>query len=114
MPIVPIPYVQFGIGALLVIVSLPLCFKLVPRNCFYGVRIRKAFVSDANWYAINSFGGTVLVACGLFLMFFAYMTWDIAPQPRDPLAAVDLMAPLPVLALALIFIQIYARKLPDE
>jgi hypothetical protein len=30
------------------------------------------------------------------------------------LAAVDLMAPLPVLALALIFIQIYARKLPDE
>jgi uncharacterized membrane protein len=114
MPLVPIPYVHVGIGALLTIVSLPLCFKLVPKNNFYGIRIPKAFISDANWYAINCFGGVVLTLGGLFLMLFGYLTWDSAPSPNDPMAVIDMVAPLPVLALAIVIILVYARTLPEK
>ena len=114
MPLVPIPYVHVGIGALLTISSLPLCFKLVPKNRFYGVRVPKAFVSDANWYAINCFGGVALLLCGLLLILFGYLTWNIAPSPRSPMAVIDLIAPLAGLVLAIVLVQIYARSLPNK
>ena len=113
-PLVPIPYVQMGIGALLAVVSIPLIFKLVPMNPFYGVRIPKAFASESNWYAINRVGGVALFCSGLFLVFFGYLTWNTAPPPRNPMAVVDLLAPLVVLPLAFCLIVLYARTLPGK
>jgi len=110
----PIPYVHIGLGALLTIVSPPLILKLVPMNRSYGVRIPKAFVSDANWYAINRVGGVALLICGLALVLFGCVTWNTAPAPSNPMAVVDLVAPLVVLPLALCLIALYARTLPDR
>jgi hypothetical protein len=112
--LVPIPYVHIGIGTLLVTVSIPLIFKLVPKNHFYGVRIPKALVSQANWYTINRFGGVVLLFCGLLLVFFGYATWNTPPSPDNPMAVVDLIVPLIVLLPAICLIVLYARTLPGE
>ncbi len=45
-------------------------------NCYYGIRIRKAFRSDEDWYDINEYGGRVfirwsfgIIVCGIILMF---------------------------------------------
>jgi uncharacterized membrane protein len=49
-----------GVGLVILFVCLPLIFRKVPMNHFYGIRIRDAFVSDKRWYDINAYGGKVL------------------------------------------------------
>ncbi len=56
----------FLIPSILVIVlSVPLCLKLIPRNRFYGVRMRKTLASDENWYPINQRAGYLMILASL-------------------------------------------------
>jgi len=111
---VPIPDVLTGLGLLYAVLSLPLIFKMVPKNRFYGIRIRKAFVSDGNWYAINKAGGILIFVCGLLLVVFAHVTRDLAPSPRSILAPVYLIAPLAVEAVvASLALLAYEGRLKD-
>ena len=70
--IVPIPYVHVGMGLLAILLSVPLILRTVPMNCVYGIRVRKAYVSEENWYRINAFGGKAIFAFGLFLLGFSF------------------------------------------
>jgi hypothetical protein len=88
--IVPIPWVQVGMGLVTILVSVPLALGRVPMNRLYGIRIRKASGSQRNWMAINVHGGRLFLAFGLFL---------VAP----------LLGLLPVL----LGINAFARRLPD-
>jgi hypothetical protein len=64
-------------GVLIFLLSLPLVYRKVPMNHFYGVRIRSSFESDRRWYDINAYGGRLMAigslpivgagAAGLFL-----------------------------------------------
>jgi hypothetical protein len=63
-------------GVLMFLLSLPLVYRKVPMNHFYGVRIRASFESDRRWYDINAYGGRLLaigslpiVAAGLAGLF---------------------------------------------
>jgi len=113
--IVPIPYVHVGMGALLALLSIPLIVRKVPMNHLYGIRIRKAFVSRANWDAINSFGGKLFFAFGLLLMIYGWFSLGWAPSPRSSLAPVFLIAPLAVaLAVGAILMSVFASRLPDR
>jgi len=50
-------------NALFVFVSLPLVFRWVPRNFFYGYRTRATLGSDVVWYEANAyFGWRFLIA----------------------------------------------------
>ena len=71
---IPIPYVHGGIGILTVLLSIPLILRIVPMNRVYGIRIRKAFISPHNWYAINAYGGKLLLAFGL-VPAFIQLAW---------------------------------------
>lgn len=55
-------------GFVLFCVSWPLICRKIPRNHFYGIRIREAFVSADRWYEINAVGGRHLAgaACAIF------------------------------------------------
>lgn len=53
----PVQYVHIGLGAAVAIGSVPLMLRKVPMNTAYGIRTRKAFVSEENWYRINEYGG---------------------------------------------------------
>ncbi len=111
--IVPITWVHIGLGAMMMIVSAPLAARKVPMNRAYGVRLRKSFVSDSNWYEVNAYGGRLLLGLGAFLVLFGILARDAAPPPTSPWAPVFLVAPLLLLIPALALIAAFARRLPD-
>lgn len=113
--LIPLPYVHAGMGALFSALSLPLILRKVPMNTAYGFRLRKAFVSPSNWYALNAFGGKFMFAAGLALLAFAFASRDLAPPPQSPWAPLFLVAPLLVMgAVGFIVVGAYARSLPDR
>ena len=112
--IVPIPYVHAGMGVFAVLLSIPLILRVVPMNRIYGIRVREAFVSDRNWYQINSFGGVLILAFGLFLLGFGYFGREYAPPPTSLWAPVFLAVPLVLLVPVVALIKFFARRLPDR
>jgi SdpI/YfhL protein family len=112
---VPIPYVHAGMGLGCVLFSLPLILKKVPMNPAYGIRMRKAFVSPQNWYALNAFGGKVFLGAGLLLFLFGCLSREMAPPPTSAWAPVFLVAPLAAAALPIaLLLRLFARRLPDR
>lgn len=111
---VPVPWVLFGIGAASVLVSIPLVLRKVPRNHWYGIRVRKAFVSDDNWYAINAVGGWLFILFGTFLMAVGWFSRGIAPAPDSVWAPVFMVIPLLALIPVILMINLLARRLPDK
>ena len=112
--VVPIPYVHLAMGLVMIGLSVPLILRWVPMNRVYGVRIRKAFVSESNWYAINAYGGRLLLGFGLFLFAFSYVAGDLAPPPTSVWAPVFLVVPLLALVPLLVLINVFAGRLPDR
>ena len=45
------------VGLVTLLISLPLIYRKVPINAFYGIRIRASFQSEQRWYDINAQGG---------------------------------------------------------
>jgi uncharacterized membrane protein len=112
--IIPIPYVHCGIGLLASIFSIPLILSKIPMNRVYGIRVRKAFVSQRNWYEINAYGGKLLLAFGLFLLVFSWFSLSFAPPPTSIWAPVFLIIPLLVLVPVLALFNAFARRLPKR
>jgi uncharacterized membrane protein len=97
-------------GLLLIGLSVPLILKRVSMNPLYGIRIAKAYESEANWYAINSYGGRVLAIVGaavflLGLCLFAY------PPTSTLAASLVSFAPVLLVLLAVVPIMRFARRL---
>lgn len=111
---VPIPAVHCGIGVATALVSTPLILRKVPMNHAYGVRCRAAFVSSRNWYELNAYGGKLLLAFGLFLVAFGFLTRHVAPPPSSLWAPLYMVAPLLVILPVLALIRAHARHLPDR
>jgi hypothetical protein len=49
----------------IILTCLPLLFKMIPRNRWYGVRVREAYASEGAWYAINQIGAVALIVASL-------------------------------------------------
>ncbi len=112
--IVPIPYVHCGIGLVTALVSIPLILRKIPMNHAYGIRVRKAFVSESNWYEINAYGGKLLVVFGLFLLAFGWLGQGFAPPPTSIWAPVFMVLPMLAIVPVIALIKAYARCLPDQ
>lgn len=63
-------------GVLFIAISIPLFRGTIPMNEAYGFRIRKAFASKENWYAINRYGAkqmiiwsSTMIAAGIVLLW---------------------------------------------
>jgi len=48
------------VGIVTFCVCLPLIYRKVPMNRFYGIRIPQSFASAERWYDINAYGGRLL------------------------------------------------------
>ena len=103
-----------SIGAISVVVSVPLILRWIPMNRWYGIRTRKAFASEENWYEINAYGGKAFFLFGVFLLAVAWLGRDLMPGPRDPLMALVVLLPLAALVPVMLAIRAYSRRLPDE
>jgi hypothetical protein len=62
-----------ALGPVLVLTSLPLIFRWVPPNRFYGLRIRATLRNESVWYDANALSGRHMFALGLFLVFLEFV-----------------------------------------
>ena len=109
---IPNPLALGMIGGVIVLLSIPLALRLVPRNHVYGVRIPKAFQSEEAWYEINAYGGRLLLVYGALLLLFATLSRDSAPSPRSIWSVAYVGLPLLCVFLVLGRVVAYARRLP--
>lgn len=91
---------QIATGFLLMVVARPLVQGRIKPNRWYGVRIAKAFESEANWYAINRFGGQrlivwswAIVAAGVLSLFLPLRANDALTLFAGLLPALIVMIP---------------------
>jgi hypothetical protein len=78
-----------GLGALVIAGSIPLLLGKIKINRVYGFRIREAFESEENWYAINSYGARALICRSVVLMAIGIACLYIEPQHLLTVAQVD-------------------------
>ena len=101
-------------GALLIIFSIPLLKGHVKMNRIYGVRFRKCFESEENWYRINRYSAKRVIIWSIPIILVGLITFFIdfkaAGDFRSTLILILACAPLIVLIPA-IESYLYVRKL---
>ena len=98
-------------GLLLIAISIPLVRGSIKMNPLYGVRIKKAFESEENWYKINKYGGRRLIFWSIVLICICIASLFFEISEDSILFIAFSLAPVIVLIPCLIEIFIYARKL---
>jgi len=63
-----IAFSLLGIGVVTFVLCLPLIYRKVPMNRFYGIRLPQSFVSALRWYDINAYGGRVMARWSCLIM----------------------------------------------
>ncbi len=99
-------------GVLFISLALPLMWRKVAMNRWYGVRIPKAFASEENWYAINALGGRWMVVAGGILAIVGgfVLLWPPATVTGILIAS---LAPVPLVLFTLVPVLRFARRLPS-
>jgi hypothetical protein len=60
-----LPRTRATLPIILILLGLPLIFRLVPRNYLYGMRSpRTLWTDEETWYRQNTIAGVVMVAVG--------------------------------------------------
>ena len=113
------PNVVFGLinisTALLIIgVSIPLVKCKIKMNHLYGVRIKKSFESEDNWYKINEYGGKQLIIWSIPMILVGIICFvvPINNQNKDILSFILGVVPITsCIVVAVIKTLAYARKI---
>jgi uncharacterized membrane protein len=97
-------------GILVTVVCMPLVKGKVKMNLFYGVRIKKSFESEENWYRINKFGAEKLIAWAVLLIVIGIVSLFF---PFNSQYAMYIFAGVPVVTIIVPVLQvfIYVRDL---
>ena len=98
------------VAALFIVLSIPLVKGKIPMNKVYGVRIKKAFESDENWYKINAYGGKQLILWSIPLVLLGVVTFFVPLEANGPLITAVACAPL-IVVIPAITSCAYAKKL---
>ena len=98
----------FLLSGLMIVISLPLVFRMVKMNNVYGVRIPEAFQSQERWFQINCFGGVLLFLWGAAMGITGAMgvSLKLGQSPRYALIGAGVF--LGGLALVIAAIYVYA------
>lgn len=99
-------------GLLLVLLAIPLIRRRVAMNRWYGVRIPKAYVSEANWFAINEVGGRWLAGAGVVLALVGGFVL-LCPPTTVSGVLIAALAPLPLVLFTLVPVLRLAKRLPS-
>lgn len=62
-----------AIGPVLVVLSIPLILRWVPRNSLYGFRIPATLGDDAVWYEVNARSGRHALLLGLLMVALEFV-----------------------------------------
>jgi len=99
------------VGALIIAISIPLVRGSISMNDWYGVRFKKSFSSDENWYKINKYGRKQLIFWSSFLILFGALTLFMPLQGNTSLAIANSCAPLLFLITPVLKSYRYAKDL---
>ncbi|MDX1582391.1 MAG: SdpI family protein [Thermoanaerobaculia bacterium] len=101
---------HIAVAVLVILMSVPLIRRKVKMNGLYGVRFRKSFESERNWYAINEYGGRQLVLWSIPLAVIGVVTLFLPLAGNPFLTIVLALAPL-ILLIPAFTSWLYSRKL---
>ena len=77
-------YLYTGIGALFVVLAVPLVRRLVGPNHWYGFRVPQTLNDRDVWYEANAYAGKGLLWLGVALVSVAVVLyWVPGLSPRD-------------------------------
>ncbi|HPQ45546.1 MAG TPA: SdpI family protein [Syntrophales bacterium] len=85
------------VASLIVGVSIPLVMRKIPMNHIYGVRFKKSYESEDNWYKINNYGGKQLIIWSVPLFIIGILTFFLPLKENGVLTTLIACAPLIVL-----------------
>lgn len=82
------------VGALVIALCLPLLKNKIRMNYFYGIRFKKSFESDENWYKINQFGARRIIIWSVVIIFIGILIFIIPVDARRSLRPMFASSPL--------------------
>jgi hypothetical protein len=102
------------VGMVLLAILIPLKNGKVAMHHVFGVRMRKSFTSERNWYLMNNYGGKQLFRWSwvLFLVSIAALFFPF--NGNDFFIALFAFMPLVVLSIPICLIVRYSRTLTDH
>jgi SdpI/YhfL family protein len=62
-----------AIGSILILTSIPLMLRWVPRNRFFGLRVPATLRSDSVWYDVNALCARHLFLLGVVLVVLEFV-----------------------------------------
>ena len=62
-----------AVGPALILLSIPLLFRWVPRNYLYGFRVRATLRHDAVWYDVNARSAQQLLTLGVLMVALEFV-----------------------------------------
>ena len=95
---------------ILICISIPLVKGHVSMNKFYGIRFKKSYESEENWYRINKYGGRQLILWSIPLGLFGIISFFLPVSESPLLYLISILAPFIVL-IPCVTSYLYARKL---
>lgn len=98
-------------GAIFILISIPLLRGSVKMNDWYGVRFRKSFESDENWYKINRYGARQLIKWSVLLILIGAVTFFIPFENNETRIIIFSFLPVIVIIPPVIKTYQFARKL---
>ncbi|HNR35226.1 MAG TPA: SdpI family protein [Candidatus Hydrogenedentes bacterium] len=106
-------FTDIGCALLFILLSVPLVYRKIPMNRWYGFRLRKSFQSDECWFSINEYGGRQLILWSLPLIVTGAIKIFLPMDGlEDSVAAILGAGPLVVcMGIAIVRTLIFAKKL---
>lgn len=99
-------------AVIFVLTSVPLVLGMVPRNRFYGIRMKKTLSDDRVWYSVNKFGGWLIIFSSLiYLVTASILPYSKSSADSLTVWSIHLLAFVVPLLGSLCLIRSYSRKL---
>ncbi len=98
-------------GLLIIAVCIPLLKGKVKMNRWYGIRLKKSFESEENWYKINRYGAQRMIIWSLVIVAIGTAELFIRPDIKGTSWLLISRVPLLLMIIPAIESWIYARKL---
>ena len=98
------------IGVITIALCIPLLTDKIPMNRWYGIRFRKSYESEEDWYRINRYGAQRMILWSVIIIVIGLLALFVPLSSKGVLQLVMFCAPL-ILFIPVIESWLYARKL---
>ena len=103
---------NYFVGGLLCVLCVPMIFRKIPPNRFYGFRTAKTLSDERIWYEANAIGGRWLFLAGVVILVGTLTISILCGNSTSPLCTLArLLAVIVPVALATLISMMQVRRL---